>query len=201
MDNGKQVTQYLEELSSVLVHLQVTTSFHMLIAGGAYMLLQKKRRSTEDIDFAIVERPLQTPTNQAFRITVKNVEVARNTVPFSAEFKQAVEIVARRHQNLPDDWLNDEAAVYYYDDAPQAEVTFWRTFGNILYVYLPTMRYMFATKIAAYRQKDAKDIKILIQELNIRTREQAKEIVDAFLLPDAQEFWEVEKKLRRLFPK
>ena len=60
-------------------------------------------------------------------------------------------------------------------------------------------RHMLATKIAAYRPKDANDIQILIQELNIQTREQAKALVDTFLLPEAQEFWEVEKKLKRLF--
>lgn len=201
MDSGKQVTQYLDELAQVLVDLQVTTPFHMLIAGGAYMMLQQKRRSTEDIDFAIVEHPqCETMKNQAFRVTVKNVEVARNTVPYAEEFKQAVAIVARRHANLPDDWLNDEAAVYYYDDAPEAEVTYWRSCNNILYLYLPTMEYMLATKIAAYRQKDARDIQILIDELQLHTHEQAKAIIDKFLLPDAQEFWEVADKLEILFP-
>lgn len=201
MNTGKQIIQYLEELAGVLTDLQVTFPFHMLIAGGAYMILQKKRRSTEDIDFAIVENPQsEMPLNKAFRILVKNVEVSKNTVPHSAEFKQAVRIVARRHENLPDDWLNDEAAIYYYDDAPHAEVTFWRSFRDILYVYLPTMEYMLATKIAAYREKDAKDIRILVQELNIQTREQAKVIVDTFLLPDAQEFWEIDQKLEELFP-
>ncbi len=201
MDNGKQVTHYLEELAQVLIDLQVTTPFHMLITGGAYMLLQEKRRSTEDIDFAIVEDPqITTSRDQVFCIIVKNVEVARNTVPYATEFKQAVAIVARRHKNLPDDWLNDEAAVYYYDDAPSAEVTYWRSFRNILYLYLPTMEYILATKIAAYRQKDAKDIQILIDELKVRTHAQAKTIIDKFLLPDAQEFWEVDEKLEILFP-
>jgi hypothetical protein len=51
--------------------------------------------------------------------------------------------------------------------------------GTILYVYLPTLEYMLATKIAAYRQKDRKDVRILIRELNIQTQEQAKAIVDA----------------------
>ena len=203
MDNGKQIIQYLEELANVLIDLQVAIPFHILIAGGAYMLLQKKRRSTQDIDFAIIEIPqTQIPLDKVFRIVVKKAEVSRkmSTVPYSTEFKQAVEIVARRHKNLSDDWLNDEAAVYYYDDAPYAEVTFWRSFGNIIYVYLPTMEYMLATKIAAYRQKDANDIQKLIQELKIRRLEQAKAIVDKFLLPDAQEFWEVDEKLEELFP-
>ena len=203
MESGEQITQYLEELAQVLADLNVTAPFHMLITGGAYMLLRDKRRSTLDIDFALVEKPQPGALpGQAFLLTVKKTEIARRTttVPYSAEFKQAVQIVARRHGNLPPDWLNDEAAVYYYDDAPQAEGTLWRSFGSVLYVYLPTMEYILATKIAAYRPKDATDIQLLIQDLKLRTREQAKTIVDKFLLPDAQEFWEVDEKLEILFP-
>jgi len=152
MDSGKQVTQYLEELALALVELQVAIPFHILITGGAYMLLQKKRRSTEDIDFAIIENPqARPPGNEVLSIIVKKGEISgkKSTIPYSTEFKQAVEMVARKHKNLPDDWLNDEAAVYYYDDAPHAEVTFLRSFENILSVYLPTMEYILATKIAA----------------------------------------------------
>jgi hypothetical protein len=202
LDDSKQVVQYLEELAEALTDLQVTTPFHILITGGAYMLLQQKRRSTLDIDFAIIKSPRAARPKKVFRTTIQKIEVSRrtSTVPFAAEFKQAVGIVAQRHTDLLEDWLNDEAAVYFYDDAPRAEVTFWRSFKDILFVYLPTMEYILATKIAAYRPKDADDIQILIRDLNIRTREQAKAIVDTFLLPDAQEFWEVEEKLEILFP-
>ena len=202
MDNRKQIIQYLEELAKVLTDLSVTMPFHILITGGAYMLLHKKRRSTLDIDFAHIKSPQRTRPKKVFRATVQRSEVSSrtSTVPFAAEFKQAVVLVAQRHGDLLDDWLNDEAAVYFYDDAPHAEVSFWRSFEDIIYVYLPTMEYILATKIAAYRPKDADDIQLLIRELNIRTREQAKKIVDTFLLPDAQEFWEVEEKLDALFP-
>lgn len=202
MDNGKQIIQYLEELAKALADLQVTNPFHILITGGAYMLLHKKRRFTLDIDFAIIESPPRARPKKVFRTTIQRIEVSRrtSTVPFAVEFKQAVGMVAQRHRDLLDDWLNDEAAVYFYDDAPHAEVTFWRSFEDIVYVYLPTMEYMLATKIAAYRPKDADDIQLLIRDLNIRTREQLKAIVDKFLLPDAQEFWEVEEKLDILFP-
>lgn len=202
MDDSKQVVQYLEELAQTLTELQVTTPFHILITGGAYMLLQQKRRSTLDIDFAIIKIPRAARPKKVFRAIIQKIEVSRrtSTVPFAVEFKQAVRMVAQRHGNLLDDWLNDEAAVYFYDDAPFAEVTFWRSFKDILFVYLPTMEYILATKIAAYRPKDADDIETLIRDLNIHTREQAKAIVDKFLLPDAEEFWEIEEKLEILFP-
>jgi hypothetical protein len=202
MDNDKQIVHYLEEFAKALTDLQVTQPFHMLITGGAYMLLQKKRRFTLDIDFALIQSPRRARPKKVFGTTVQRIEVSRrtSTVPFAAEFKLAVGMVAQRHRDLLDDWLNDEAAVYFYDDAPHVEVTFWRSFGDLIFVYLPTMEYMLATKIAAYRPKDADDIQMLIQDLNIRTRAQAKAIVDKFLLPDAQQFWEVEEKLEILFP-
>lgn len=202
MDNGKQITQYLEEVAQVLVDLQVTTPFHMLITGGAYMMLHKKRKFTEDIDFAIVERPSHLPKkNHVLQVTVSHTEVcrSRSPVPFAAEFKQAVLLIAQRHPGLATDWLNDEAAEYYYDDAPQPDVTFWRSFGNTLYIYLPTLEYIFATKIAAYRPKDETDITLLMKDLHIKNRTQAKVIIDRFLLPDAQAFWQVEDNLDTLF--
>ncbi len=202
MDNSEQIVNYLEELAQTLTDLHVTSPFHILITGGAYMLLQNKRRSTLDIDFAIIKSPRTAQSKKIFRTTVQKIEISRktSTVPFAVEFKQAVVMVAHMHSDLLDDWLNDEAAVYFYDDAPHAEVVFWRSFKDIIFVYLPTMEYILATKIAAYRPKDADDIQLLIRDLNIRTRGEARVMVDKFLLPDAQEFWEVEEKLDILFP-
>ena len=203
MNSSKQIILYLEELATVLNELHVAAQFHFLVAGGAYMLLAGSRKFTRDIDFAIVEpaSPERKP-NTILRVTVQRAEISGKSsgIPYSAEFKQAVEMVAHRHRGLLDDWFNDEAAVYYYDDAPIAEALFWRSFADVLFIYLPTKEYMLATKLAAYRQKDQGDIRILLQALNIQTREQAKAITDKFLLPEAREFWEVDKKLKRLFP-
>src|SRR5437899_1837808 len=85
LNNSKEIIQYLEELAKVLIDLQVTSPFHILIAGGAYMILQDKRRSTMDIDFAIVESPGVTKANKVFRVTVQRAEISSNkiTVPFA----------------------------------------------------------------------------------------------------------------------
>jgi len=203
LESGEQVTGYLEELAEALADLKVTEPFHMLITGGAYMLLRNKRRSTLDIDFALIEDPQPgILPGQACALRVRRAEISgqTTTVPYAREFKQAVQVVARRHGNLPPDWLNDEAAVYYYDDAPQAEGSFWRAFGRSLFVYLPSMEYILATKIAAYRPKDTNDIRLLMQDLHISTRAQVETIVARFLLPDAREFWETDEKLEILFP-
>ena len=204
MKSGKQVEVYLEELAQVLLDLGVQQPFHMLITGGAYMLLLNKRSFTEDVDFALVYTPPFIPQgNQIFEVLCMRAEVsgARSAIPFSQEFQQAVIIVAQRHRGLAKDWLNDEAASYYYDDAPQVAVTFWRSFGGMIYAYLPTLDYLFATKVAAFRPKDENDLKLLIKALRITTRAQAKAIVDRFLLPEAQAFWQVDDNLTILFPK
>ncbi|GHO87561.1 hypothetical protein [Dictyobacter formicarum] len=201
--NSKQIEKNLDELAEVLQQFQVPSAqFHLLIAGGAYMLIQKKRQFTEDIDFAIIQQPSRIPRNRVFQVTIERTEIAqaRTTVPFSAEFKQAVQIIAQRHPELAEDWLNDEAASYYYDDAPLPEVTFWQSFQGILYCYLPTKEYMFATKIAASRPKDVNDIQVLMRDLKIKNRAQAKQIIDRFLLPEAQVFWQVDDQLDLLFP-
>ena len=59
MESGEQIIQYLEELAEVLIDFHVTVPFHMLVAGGAYMLLQKKRQTT------LLEG---TDTAQAYRV-------------------------------------------------------------------------------------------------------------------------------------
>jgi hypothetical protein len=84
------------------------------------MLLHKKRRFTLDIDFAIIESPQRARPKKVSRTTIQRVEISRRTsiVPFATEFKRAVGMVAQRHWDLLDDWLNDEAAVYFYGDAP-----------------------------------------------------------------------------------
>jgi len=89
--------------------------------------------------------------------------------------------------------------VYLYDDAPRAELFLWQIFKGVLCVYLPTSPYVFALKIAANRRKDQADIQALINEIGIGSRDEAQAIVDRFLLPEAQEFWEVQKKIKRYF--
>lgn len=202
MDNAKQITTYLDELAQTLVDMGIKAQYHIIVTGGAYMLLQSHRRSTEDIDFALIASPPgRVKRNQTFTTTVQKTEIARrgSAVPFAQEFKQAIEVVAQQH-GLPQDWLNDELAVYLYDDAPQAEVFFWRSFAKVLSIYLPTAEYMLALKIAAWRPKDENDIQVLLSDLGIQTRDQVKAIIDAFLLPAAQTFWEVDDHLDALFP-
>ncbi len=100
---------------------------------------------------------------------------------------------------LPEDWINDESAIYMYDDAPGADIFLWQSWAGVLFVYLPTAEYVFALKVAAYRLKDRADCKALLQTLGLGTMEEAQAVIDKFLLPEAQEFWQVKAKLKRLF--
>jgi hypothetical protein len=201
MEHARQIVKYLEELARVLGELGVREPLHILISGGAYMLIQQQRRSTEDIDFARIVAPeRQVEPGRLFWTTVQRGELASlaSTVPFAQQFREAVAVVAS-HRRLPDDWFNDEAAVYYYDDAPRVEVTFWREFAGLLYVYLPSLEYILATKLKSFRPKDEPDILALCRKLKVTTREQARAIVDTFILPEAQVFWEVDEHLDLLF--
>lgn len=201
MNSDHEVIRYLEELAQKLRELDVHSQFHLLLSGGAYMLLQQVRRSTQDIDFALIIEPGEQETHDhILEVTVQRAELSKRSsrVPDAQKFRQAVAMVAWQ-TGLDPDWMNDESAVYLYDDAPQAEATFWQAFGNVLYIYLPTKAYVFALKMAAFRAKDQDDIKTLVRDLDLRTRAEAQAILDKFLLPEAQQFWQVSKNLKRVF--
>ncbi len=202
MDNSQQIEQYLESLAHELGILGVAAQYHFVITGGAYLILQQERNFTEDIDFALIVGMRHPTPGQVLQTTVEQVSVGslQSTVPYAAEFRQAVTNVAVAY-TLPPDWMNDDAAGYYYDDAPHVDVQFWRSFGGRLFVYLPLPEYVFATKVMANRPKDQNDIRLLIQKLQLGTRAQAQAILDRFVLPEGQQFYEVKKTLRRLFRK
>jgi hypothetical protein len=159
--------------------------------------MQGQRRATDDIDFALITPERLPRTGHVFRTTIQQrTEMA--TRGRQGVFSTAVEAVAARYR-LPEDWINDESAVYLYDDAPDADIYLWQSWADVLFVYLPTAEYVFALKVTAYRRKDVADCKSLADSLGITTAEQARAVIDRYILPDAQVFWEVPKKLKRLF--
>ncbi len=54
MDKANEILAYLEALAEELIRLNTRQQYHILVTGGAYMLLQGERRATDDIDFATV---------------------------------------------------------------------------------------------------------------------------------------------------
>jgi hypothetical protein len=197
MDKAQDILAYLEALAVELVGSSTRQQYHILVLGGAFMLLQGQRRATDDIDFATIAPEHRPEPGRIFTTTVqRRGEVA--TRGSRGAFAQAVESVAASH-GLPVDWLNDESAVYLYDDAPQADIYLWRSWANVLFVYLPTAEYIFALKVTAYRRKDQGDCKALAHDLGVSTPDQAQAVIDRYILPEAQAFWEVPRKLKRLF--
>lgn len=197
MEKAQEILTYLEALAEVLSRREARQPYHILISGGAFMLLQGKRRSTDDIDFALVVPERRPKPGRVFTTTVQHRgEIA--TRGSQSLFAEAVSVVAASYR-LPEDWINDESAVYLYDDAPRADIYLWRVFEGVLYVYLPTAEYVFALKVTAYRRKDRDDCKALMRDLDIKTVAQARALIDRYILPEAQEFWQLEKHLKLLF--
>lgn len=197
MDKVQDILDYLAALANELARIRAKQQYHILVSGGAWMMLfGQAGRATEDIDFALVAPAGQPVLNQVFTTTVlRKQEIAKRSS--RGEFAQAVRAVAVSH-GLDEDWMNDEAASYLYDDAPQAEIYLWQAWPN-LFVYLPVSEYIFALKIAAYRQKDRADCKALAAALNLHSAAEGQRVVNLYLTAEAQAFWEVPKKLRRLF--
>ncbi len=87
-----------------------------------------------------------------------------------------------------------------YDEVLVPDGKLWRRFGP-LHVYAPTSEYILALKITAGRQKDLDDCAILLPNTKIRTRKQAQQLLDQYILPGGQQKYaeSIENALNRLF--
>ena len=76
----------------------------------------------------------------------------------------------------------------------------WKRFGP-LHVYAPASEYILALKITAGRQKDPDDCAILLPKTKIRTRQQAQQLLNRYILPGGQQqnAESIENALNRLF--
>ncbi len=62
----------------------------------------------------------------------------------------------------------------------------WKTFGP-LHIYAPPREYILALKIFAGRDKDLEDCRILLQQVEIGSRQQAQILLDHYILPEARQ--------------
>jgi hypothetical protein len=177
---AEDIERYLAELGTELKNRGLNKPVHVLLIGGAYMLLLANApRSTKDIDiFWLDEDGLQ----RAY-----------------APLRESVQIIKQRH-NLDADWLNYLAQMLMYDEVIVPDGKLWKRFGP-LHVYAPPREYILALKIAAGRDKDLADCAILLSKTRIRTREQAQHVVERYLLPGGLEKYaqSIEHALRWLF--
>jgi hypothetical protein len=107
--------------------------------------------------------------------------------------------VARKHM-LPPNWFNFLTQVILMQDIYIPDGTLWKRFGP-LYIYIPPREYILALKMTAGRPKDLDDCAILLPKTTIQTIEQAQELLNTYILPEAQEEHgeQIEKSLGILF--
>ena len=149
------------------------------LAAYFTLLLANAPRSTKDIDiFWLDEDGLQ----RAY-----------------APLRESVQVITQRH-GLDADWLNYLAQMLMYDEVIVPDGKLWKRFGP-LHVYAPASEYNLTLKITAGRQKDLDDYAILLPKTKIRTREQAQQVLDRYILPEGQQknAESIENALNRLF--
>ena len=180
--HAQDIETYLAELGQELQRLGVQHSIRILLVGGAFMLTQiQNRASTNDVDVLLKDGEDST------------------TSPRYQTFRAAVRAVARK-RTLPSNWLNDIMGDFLRDTGTAPDGTLWRTYSK-LEVFIPPREYVLALKVFAGRPKDRDDIYSLCQQLQIRTREQAQQIVDRYIPnKQVQQLNQLDDTLDELFP-
>ena len=177
---AEDIECYFAELGAELKNRGLKRPVRVLLIGGAYMLLlANAARSTKDIDiFWLDEDGFQ----RAY-----------------SPLRESVQVIKQKH-NLDADWLNYLAQMLMYDEVIVPDGKLWKRFG-VLHVYAPASEYILALKITAGRQKDLEDCAILLPKTNIRTRKQAQQVLDRYILPGGQQknAESIENALNRLF--
>jgi len=177
---ARDIKRYLADLGAALKNRGVKQPLRMMLIGGAYMLLlENAPRSTEDVDIFWLEE-------DAFE---------RMREILSACMLE----VARKH-TLPPNWFNFLTQVILMHDIYIPDGTLWEQFGP-LHIYIPPREYILALKMTAGRPKDLDDCAILLPKTAIQTIEQAQELLNKYILPEAQEEHgeQIEKSLDILF--
>ncbi len=163
---AKDIENYLTQLGQELVNLGAQHPIRMLMIGGAYMLLVANApRSTDDIDIFWLEDE-------------KALEQA--LIPL----REGVRAVAEANK-IEADWFNYMTHLLLYDLVTIPKGKLWRRYGP-LHIHIPTKEYILALKILAGRDKDINDSKLLLPQVNVKTRHQAQRILDRYIPPTTQ---------------
>ena len=164
---AEDIENYLSQLGQELLTRGIEEPIHLLLVGGAYMLLLTTTpRNTDDIDIFWLEE--EEGLQRALR-----------------PLQESVIAVAEANQIDPN-WLNYMTQLLMYDLVIVPEGNLWKTFGP-LHIYAPPQDYILALKIFAGRDKDIEDCKILLQHVKINSRQQAQILLDRYILPDARQ--------------
>ena len=164
---AEDIENYLSQLGQELLKRGIQEPIHLLLIGGAYMLLlTNTARNTDDIDIFWLEE------EEGFQRALRPLQ-------------EGVNAVAEANQIDPN-WLNYMTQLLMYDLVIVPDGNLWKTYGP-LHIYTPPQEYILALKIFAGREKDIEDCKILLQQGTITTRQQAQMLLDRYILPDAQQ--------------
>ncbi len=163
---AEDIENYLSQLGHELLKRGIQEPIHLLLIGGAYMLLLTDTpRNTDDIDIFWLEE-------EGFQRALRPLQ-------------EGVIAVAEANQIDPN-WLNYMTQLLMYDLVIVPSGNLWKAFGP-LHIYAPPQEYILALKIFAGREKDIEDCRILLQQVKISTRQQAQIFLDRYILPDARQ--------------
>lgn len=112
---------------------------------------------------------------QAHRRSKPTLDVGTLMIdPCDTVLRAAVEVA--REQALSSDWLNDEVrrfAILPYRPDAKAQVLFDSPY---LVLTGASARHMLAMNVRTGRSRDAKDIKLLLRQVNVNTSQEVQEI-------------------------
>jgi len=178
---AREIELYLAELGTELKNRDIKKPIRMMLIGGAYMLLLANApRTTNDIDIFWLEE-------DAYQGGIIRT------------LADSVQAITKKHALRPD-WFNYLAQVLMQDEVIVPNGKLWKRFGP-LHIYVPPEEYILALKIIAGRQKDIDDCVILLPRTKIKTRQQAQQLLDRYVLPQGQEknAEQIEHSLSQLF--
>jgi hypothetical protein len=164
---AEDIESYLSQLGQELLKRSIREPVHVLLIGGAYMLLlTNTSRNTDDVDIFWLEE--EEGLQRALR-----------------PLQESVIAVAQANQ-ISRNWLNYMTHLLMYDLVVIPGGNLWKSYGP-LYIYAPPEEYILALKIFAGRDKDIEDCKVLLHQVKADTRQQAQMLLDRYILPDAQQ--------------
>ncbi len=165
---AEEIERYLSQLGEELTSKGVQKPIHILMIGGAYMLLLLNApRTTDDVDFFWLEKDEEVLQQEIYAL------------------RDGIEAVANKNV-LEIDWMNYMTHWLMYDQISIPKGKVWKQFGP-LHVHTPSKEFIFALKIVAGRDKDIADLHILHRQTKIKTRQQAQKLLDRYIFPATQE--------------
>lgn len=193
--NKPELEGLLEELDAALVNaFPGPELMRMLVVGGACLLFQGvTARPTEDVDVVIFDLMGSEPSTLIYH------------TPVADTIRRLIKAIGKRHglKGERQMFLNDDCAPFLLEMS-ENELPPMRLFKTYhrLELYVPSdLRYILACKLMAGRpEKDLSDIHHLCRLLEIKSRDQAQQVVNQYIpSPIQQALYELPKTLDRLF--